>query len=78
MSDRVPTQCDQCGQVDDHPKLHLGTQTYHHDCLPFSVKQAVIASSDEAAGIIAAAEGGTHGDALLAVIQGSAPAEAQS
>lgn len=31
------TQCDNCGQVDDHPKLHYGPETYHHDCLPHRV-----------------------------------------
>lgn len=69
MSDRVATQCDQCGQVDDHPKVHLGVATYHHDCLPFSEKRLIQASSPEATKIIAAAEGGTHGGALLDYIQ---------
>ena len=31
---RVPYRCDSCGQTDDHPKMHYGAQTYHHDCLP--------------------------------------------
>lgn len=30
-------QCDGCGQVDDHPKLHYGAETYHHDCTPYRV-----------------------------------------
>lgn len=30
-------QCDGCGQVDDHPKHHYGSETYHHDCTPFRV-----------------------------------------
>jgi hypothetical protein len=29
--------CDNCGQADDHPKLHYGSETYHHDCLPHRV-----------------------------------------
>lgn len=33
----APTACDQCGQVDDHPKLHYGPETYHHDCVPHRV-----------------------------------------
>lgn len=70
MADRVATKCDQCGEADVHPKLHLGATTYHHDCLPYDIKQAVQASSPEATKIIAAAEGGTHGDDLLALIQG--------
>jgi hypothetical protein len=31
---RVPARCDGCGQTDDHPKMHYGAQTYHHDCVP--------------------------------------------
>ncbi len=31
---RAQLSCDGCGQTDDHPKLHYGTQTYHHDCVP--------------------------------------------
>src|SRR5687767_9911674 len=34
---RAQTQCDQCGQVDDHPKWHYSTATYHHDCAPYTV-----------------------------------------
>lgn len=30
-------QCDGCGQTDDHPKLHYGAETYHHDCIPHRV-----------------------------------------
>lgn len=33
----VATLCDGCGSVDDHPKLHYGPETYHHDCLPHKV-----------------------------------------
>lgn len=69
MADRVATQCDQCGQVDDHPKVHLGAQTYHYDCLPFIAKQGVQASSPLIPQIIAAAEGGTHGADLVTAIQ---------
>lgn len=31
------SQCDGCGQQDDHPKHHYGAETYHHDCTPFRV-----------------------------------------
>lgn len=31
------TACEQCLQVDDHPKLHYGAETYHHDCMPGKV-----------------------------------------
>lgn len=30
-------QCDGCGQADADPKLHYGSDTYHHDCVPFYV-----------------------------------------
>lgn len=29
--------CDNCGQTDDHPKHHYGSETYHHDCTPHRV-----------------------------------------
>lgn len=68
------TGCDQCGQVDDHPKLHYGTQTWHHDCVPAPVKQIVLdgahgASRDVTAAVFDACENGTRGDALRAHIQ---------
>lgn len=69
MTDRVATQCDQCGQRDDHPKVHLGATTYHHDCLPYTEKRLIQESSPEATQIIAAAECGTHGSELLEYIQ---------
>ncbi len=31
---RAQLRCDGCGQTDDHPKMHYGAQTYHHDCIP--------------------------------------------
>ena len=34
---RVEARCDNCGQTDDHPKLHYGAETYHHDCIPARV-----------------------------------------
>lgn len=34
---RVEARCDNCGQTDDHPKLHYGLETYHHDCIPARV-----------------------------------------
>lgn len=37
MSALHTSQCDACGQVDDHPKHHYGAETYHHDCTPFRV-----------------------------------------
>lgn len=67
--DRVPTTCDQCGQTDDHPKVHFGATTKHHDCLSFTEKQQVAGSSDLAAKIIASCEGGKRGPDLLAHIE---------
>lgn len=70
---RVATQCDQCGQVDDHPKVHIGEVTKHHDCLSFSEKEMVLGSNQAtpgaAAKIIEACEGGTRGDKLVAFIE---------
>lgn len=31
---RIEARCDNCGQTDDHPKMHYGPQTFHHDCIP--------------------------------------------
>lgn len=67
MPEHAPARCDFCGNTDDHPKLHYGNDTYHHDCLPFDVKEAV-SGNGLAAQIIAAAESGTHGADLRAHI----------
>lgn len=80
MSDRTPTQCAQCGQIDDHPKVHIGSLgtgevlTKHHDCLSVAEERAVTGSGQEkgapkASAIIEAAKNGTHGDKLLALIE---------
>lgn len=72
MSERASTRCDQCGQNDDHPKVHVGSGTWHHDCLPADEKAMVVESSPEAAGIIAACEDGLRGPDLLDHIQNGA------
>jgi hypothetical protein len=59
----TPTACDQCGQTDDHPKLHYGIETYHHDCIPFRVRED-LDDDPVVAKIIKAAEDGTHGAEL--------------
>lgn len=64
---RVATPCDHCGQNDDHPKLHYGEETYHHDCTPAKVRAAV-ADVPVVLEIIAAAESGIRGDDLVAKI----------
>lgn len=67
---RVPTQCDQCGQTDTHPKYHIANGlTKHYDCLSFSERQALIESYPKVEQVVTAAEGGTHGDDLVAHIQ---------
>lgn len=66
---RALTRCDQCGNVDDHPKAHVGDATKHHDCLSADEKSMVVTSSPVAAQIIAACEGGKRGPDLLAHIQ---------
>ena len=42
---RVSTRCDGCGQTDDHPKMHYGVQTYHHDCIPAFVMDDLTSES---------------------------------
>lgn len=66
---RAVTQCAQCGQSDDHPKVHSGEFTKHHDCLSVAEREMVADSSPVAAGIIEACEGGLRGPELLAHIQ---------
>lgn len=39
----METQCDQCGQTDDHPKVFVDhdrptASTYHYDCLPYKFR----------------------------------------
>lgn len=66
---RFQTQCDQCEQVDDHPKWSDGTVQKHHDCLSGAEKRYVASTSPRANEIIQACVGGLHGDELLAFIQ---------
>lgn len=69
MSERTPTTCDQCGQTDDHPKIHIGDVTKHHDCLTYKEEQMVRQSSDQAATIIDACKDGKRGPELLSHIE---------
>ena len=70
MAERASTQCDQCGQTDDHPKIHFADgATKHHDCLSHTEKAMAVESSDVAAKVIAACEGGKRGEKLLAHIE---------
>lgn len=65
----IPSQCDGCGQTDDHPKLHYLDETYHHDCTPFRVlsdlHEVIRERVDK---IIEATGAGTRGDALRTFI----------
>lgn len=71
----VPTQCDQCGQTDTHPKYHIANGlTKHYDCLSFSERQALIDSLPAIEQVVTAAESGTHGADLVARIQTVFPA----
>lgn len=66
---RVQSRCDQCGQVDDHPKVHAEPQgTFHHDCLSVDLRAQIVSTSDTAAAVVEACEGGLRGDKLLAHI----------
>lgn len=76
MANRIAIQCDQCGQVDDHPKVHLtdtagAAVSKHHDCLSHSERAMVIGGQGDHAAekIIKAAESGRHGDDLVAYIE---------
>jgi hypothetical protein len=70
---RALSTCDQCGQTDDHPKVHIAgpesADTFHHDCLSAKNKALVEASSPQAAAIIEACVKGKRGAALLKHIQ---------
>jgi hypothetical protein len=66
---RAVTQCEQCGQTDDHPKVHIGAVTKHHDCLSVAEKSMVTESSPVAAQIVEACEDGKRGPDLLAHIE---------
>lgn len=69
------TGCDQCGQHDDHPKVHtFDGRTYHHDCMPFDLK-ADVTQDPIAAQIVQAAESGVHGAELRAHILSLHPQE---
>ncbi len=46
MANRAFTECDNCGQYDDHPKFHYGPETYHHDCIPARVMRDVTSVTD--------------------------------
>lgn len=71
---RAQTTCEQCGGTDDHPKVHIGAVTKHHDCLSVSEKAALTDSAQakgsgpKASAVIEACEKGARGDKLLALI----------
>lgn len=71
----TPTTCDQCGQTDTDPKVHLsflnGDQdiTKHNDCLSVRERETVSSSDPIAAKVIEACLAGAKGEDLLAKIQ---------
>lgn len=69
---REPTQCDQCGQTDDHPKVHLyGGRTIHNDCTSVEEERLVRSSEDPiAVGALDACKSeGLRGPDLLSKIE---------
>lgn len=84
---RAQTRCVQCGQTDDHPKIHIGSlgsgdvATKHHDCLSVAEEQAargsaqVADSGPKVSAIIDAAKSGTRGPDLVdLILSGALPA----
>ena len=62
------SQCVQCGQSDDHPKVIAATLAgqsviLHHDCLPHDLREQLV-QNDQAKAVIEACEGGLKGDKL--------------
>lgn len=68
------SECDNCGKVDDHPKLHYGApsgvETYHHDCIPARVARELNMEDPMLSEIVDLAKAGVHGDELRTEISG--------
>lgn len=56
--------CDYCGLTDDHPKIHYGLNTYHHNHAPANVRAEVIATAPLAKKIFDACDSGKRGQKL--------------
>jgi len=75
MAERASTVCEQCGQNDDHPKVHIGLVTKHHDCLSAAEERELRDSAQEkdsgpkASAVIDACKKGARGEELLKLIQ---------
>ena len=69
MAARAKSECDHCGGYDDHPKVHIGSVTKHHDCLSVAEKAQVTEQAPAAAEIIQACEDGKRGADLLDFIK---------
>jgi hypothetical protein len=69
MSQRALSECEQCGQIDDHPKVHIGVITKHHDCLSAAEEQMLRDSGPKASAIIDAAKKGARGAKLVELIE---------
>jgi hypothetical protein len=82
------SQCETCGKNDDHPKAHvlvadpvqgLVAKTFHHDCIPFAIKEQLLANEDPHINkVIEACEGGLKGDKLREAIQDKLGAKAEA
>lgn len=77
------TQCDECRQWDDHPKLHYGERTMHHDCAPESVRRDVLGdgsvhsvTADATRAAFEGADNGLRGHDLRAHIRSTHTQEA--
>ena len=79
MTQRAQTQCDQCGQIDDHPKAHIAkvgeVLSVHHDCLSAADEKMLRDSAQaegagpKASAVIDSCKGGVRGDKLVALIE---------
>jgi hypothetical protein len=88
MSATPIQRCDQCGQFDDHPKVHAGDgfgdggiRTTHLDCLSVDQERALRDNphfGDMHGEAIDLAKGGTRGDELRAhMVANVLPAQAE-
>lgn len=75
---RQQRECNQCGQVDDHPRVIIdhdlpSQRMVHYDCLPADLREGEIGDWAQIA------EGGTKGDDLRLVIMpdGDGPAASE-
>lgn len=68
------TRCDSCGDTDDHPKHHYGSETNHHDCIPARILDDLDLDGTHLADIIDACKKGKRGETLRKYIHNTHPA----